>query len=347
MVRANPLVAIVLAAGKGTRMKSNRAKVLHEVMAVPMLHHVLQAIAPLQPDRTLVIVGHQREAVEATLTGFKVDCVVQQQQRGTGDAVLAAEQSLAGGNWTVLILCGDTPLIRPRTLVDMYNAHQGNGATVTLMTTILDNPTNYGRILHGADGTIIGIVEEKDATAEQRAIREINAGIYLADSRFLFHALHRVGTDNSQGEVYLTDIISHAVADGHSVHGFTAPHPGDVLGVNSRIELAEAHRELQSRRNRDLMLQGVTMLSPETTFVSFEAVIGEDTVLQAGTQIRGATRIGRYCRIDTGVILDNCLLEDEVRVGAYSCLSDCRQATRAVIAPHTTISGPEEPTPCT
>jgi bifunctional UDP-N-acetylglucosamine pyrophosphorylase/glucosamine-1-phosphate N-acetyltransferase len=337
---------MVLAAGKGTRMKSTRAKVLHEVMAVPMLHHVLQAIAPLQPDRTLVIVGHQRDAVEATLAGFDVDCVVQHQQRGTGDAVLAAERSLTGRDWTVLILCGDTPLIRPRTLADMYHAHQDRGSAVTLMTTLLDNPTNYGRILHGSDGNITGIVEEKDATAEQRAIREINAGIYLADSRFLFRALHQVGTDNSQGEVYLTDIISRAVADGLSVHGFTAPHPGDVLGVNSRVELAEAHRELQARRNRDLMLQGVTMLSPETTFVSLDAVIGEDTILQAGTQIRGATRIGRFCRIEPGVILDNCLLEDEVRVGAYSCLSDCRLETRAVIAPHSTVSGSEERTPC-
>jgi len=345
MVRATPLVAIVLAAGKGTRMKSTRAKVLHEVMAVPMLHHVLHAIAPLHPDRTLVVVGHQRDTVEATLTGFDVESVEQKQQRGTGDAVLAAEQSLAGGNWTALILCGDTPLIRPQTLCDMYTAHQDSGAAVTLMTTLLDNPTNYGRILHGADGKITAIIEEKDATAEQRAIREINAGIYLADSRFLFQTLHQVGTDNSQGEVYLTDIVSHAVADGRSVHGFTAPHPGDVLGVNSRVELAAAHRELQSRRNRDLMLQGVTMLSPETIFVSLDAVISEDTVLQAGTQIRGATRVGRFCHIEPGVILDNCLVEDEVRVGAYSCLSDCILETQAVIAPHTTISGPKQSTP--
>ncbi|MBB5347150.1 bifunctional UDP-N-acetylglucosamine pyrophosphorylase/glucosamine-1-phosphate N-acetyltransferase [Desulfoprunum benzoelyticum] len=326
-------------------MKSNRAKVLHEVMAVPMLHHVLHAIAPLHPERTLVVVGHQQDAVEATLAGFEVDSVVQEQQRGTGDAVLAAERSLTGSDWTVLILCGDTPLIRPQTLGDMYTAHQESGAAVTLMTTILDNPTNYGRILHGADGKITAIIEEKDATTEQRAIREINAGIYLTDSRFLFQTLHQVGTDNSQGEVYLTDLISLAVADGRSVHGFTAPHPGDVLGVNSRIELAEAHRELQSRRNRDLMLQGVTMLSPETTFVSYEAVINADTVLHPGTQIRGATRIGRFCHIEPGVILDDCLLQDEVRIGAYSCLSDCKLETRAVIAPHTTLSGFKQSTP--
>ncbi len=329
-----PLTILILAAGKGTRMKSSKAKVLHEVFFVPMIHHVLQAVLPLQPSRILVIVGHQQAEVRTVLAGFPVDFVSQDNQLGTGHAVLAAEQALTGTAETVMIVCGDTPLIRTATLQDMFDVHSTSSATLTLMTTLLEKPTNYGRILKNPDGLVVGIVEEKDATPEQRAIQEINAGIYCIEKSYLFEALHQVGTDNSQGELYLTDIVSLAVAAGQKVECFITPAADDVLGVNSRVELAAAHREIQARRNIELMLQGVSMHAPETTSVALEATIGRDTLLMAGVQIHGASRLGEACRMEPGVILHNCVLGTHVEVGAYSYLKDCTIPAMTIIPAH-------------
>lgn len=338
MAQPDTLVALVLAAGKGTRMKSGKAKVLHEVFSSPMLHHVLRAIEPLSPARTLVIVGHQRHEVEKSLEGFNVECVVQKVQQGTGHAVLTAEETLQGKDCTVMILCGDTPLIRTEILMTMYNHHRSQASTLTVMTTILDNPTNYGRILLGADGNISGIVEEKDASSEQRAIKEINAGIYLVNKKFLFEALHKVGTNNSQGEMYLTDIIALAAKSGCKMRKFLCPFPQDVLGVNSRVELAEAHKEIQRRRNEDLMRQGVTMYTPESISVSPETTIGADTVILPGVQIRGRSKIGGFCKIEPGAILENCTIGDHVHIGAYSYLTDCVIQPFTHLAPYTLLT---------
>lgn len=329
-----PLITLVLAAGKGTRMKSTRAKVLHEVFFVPMIHHVLQAILPLDPSRNIVVVGHQQDEVRKALNGFSGDFVTQEKQMGTGHAVLAAERILAGSQGTVMIVCGDTPLIRSATLLEMFQFHTASSATLTLLTTELENPTNYGRILISPEGRVKGIVEEKDATPEQKAIREINAGIYCVDKTFLFEALHQVGTDNSQGEVYLTDIVSLAVAAGRMVERFAAPCAQDVLGVNSRVELAAAHREIQARRNTDLMVSGVTMHSPETISISADSTIDQDTILTSSIQVHGLCRIGKSCHIEPGVILHDCILGDYVQVGAYSYLKNCTLASGTVLAPH-------------
>ena len=223
----------------------------------------------------------------------------------------------------------------------MYDYHLSRAAILTLMTTTLEDPSNYGRILVGPDGEITGIVEEKDASPEQKAIQEINAGIYLVSEKFLFAALHRVGTENSQGEVYLTDIISLAVETGRKVEKFPTAFSRNVLGVNSRVELAVAHSEMQDRRNKELMLQGITMYHPETISVSPETVIGADTVLMPGVNIRGKSRIGSCCRIEPGVILENCTLGDNVQVGAYSCIADLTIPADAVFPAHSLIPPPE------
>ena len=317
-------------------MKSGKAKVLHEVFHAPMIHHVLRAVLPLAPARTIVIVGHQQEEVRKALHGFPVEFVTQERQLGTGHAVLATEQSFAAGEGTVLIVCGDTPLIRTDTLQEMFRLHQDRQATLTLMTTVLDNPANYGRILLGSDGGVLGIVEEKDANPEQKAIQEINAGIYCVDQRFLFQALHQVGTDNSQGEMYLTDIVALSVAAGHRVGRFVTQAAIDVLGVNSRVELAAAHREIQQRRNTELMLQGVSMHSPETITVSTSATVGGDCVLMAGVHILGNSRIGERCSIAPGVILRDCIVGNDARIGAYSCMEGCLLPDGAVIGPYST-----------
>jgi bifunctional UDP-N-acetylglucosamine pyrophosphorylase/glucosamine-1-phosphate N-acetyltransferase len=242
--------ALVLAAGLGTRMKSSKAKVLHEVLFKPMILHVMDSIKTLAPDRTLVIIGHQKEKVAELLSVYDADCIVQEKQLGTGHAVLCAENELQTTDGTVLILSGDVPLIKAETLQAMLADHAQKKPVLTLMTTTLVDPTNYGRIVRNGQGELLEIAEEKDASAEQKAIREINAGIYCAEIPFLFDALQKVGTDNKQGEVYLTDIVKIAVDAGLRVNIFSGATGEEVLGINSRKELAEANRYLQHRINK-------------------------------------------------------------------------------------------------
>lgn len=328
-----PLSIIILAAGKGTRMKSDKAKVLHEVFYAPMVHHVINAILPLRPAQTVVIVGHQKSAVEEALNSFDVIFVVQKEQLGTGHAVLVAENAIIEDTDTVMILCGDTPLVKADTLQEMYSYHQQQNSALTLMTTVLEHPTNYGRIICDTNYKVQDIVEEKDATGEQLEIKEINAGIYCVEKTFLFSALKMVGTNNSQGEVYLTDIVKLAVDSGLVVEKYMAQTPLDVLGVNSRVELADAQNELQMRRNRVLMLQGVTMNNPQTISVSPESFIEKDTILGPSVNISNRSRIGHSCRIGQGAILKNCQIGDNVTIGPYSCLVDCTVAANTTLAP--------------
>ncbi len=327
------LSIVILAAGKGTRMKSDKAKVLHEVFFAPMVQHVVSAVLPLNPLRTVVVVGHQGQAVEKSLQTFPCQFVIQEKQLGTGHAVLAAERAINEDNCTVMILCGDTPLIQTDTLARMFAAHMQGRAALTLMTTILDNPTNYGRVITGPDGKVLGIVEQKDASTQQLQLREVNAGIYCVDKNFLFSALQKVDTNNSQKEVYLTDIVKQAVDGRLKVEKFIAPSPTEVLGVNSRVELADAQLELQLRRNRELMLQGVTIYNPETVAVAPSAIIGNNTVLEAGVRISGKSRIGQGCIIGQGAILQNCRVGDRATIGPYSCLTEITIAADRILPP--------------
>jgi bifunctional UDP-N-acetylglucosamine pyrophosphorylase/glucosamine-1-phosphate N-acetyltransferase len=317
-------------------MKSGKAKVLHEVFYSPMVHHVITRVQPLQPSRIGVIVGHQKEAVTASLGSFDVEFVVQKEQLGTGHAVLAAEGAIEPGSGTVMILCGDTPLLQSETLQGMYLDHHESGADLTLMTTSLDDPTNYGRILTAADGSLRGIVEQKDANEEELAIKEINAGIYCVERDFLFSALKQVGTDNSQGEVYLTDIVSIAVAQGKSAQKYTTPHSMDVLGVNSRLELSQAHTELQKRRNEELMFSGITMHNPETITVSSKASLGKDCLLKCGVSIVGESRLGENCIVGNGAIIENCTIGNNVEIGPYCVLANLTIPDNQTLAAHQT-----------
>jgi bifunctional UDP-N-acetylglucosamine pyrophosphorylase / glucosamine-1-phosphate N-acetyltransferase len=330
------LSIIILAAGKGTRMKSEKAKVLHEVFFAPMVHHVVSAVRPLNPIRTVVVVGHQSAAVMIALESWDCEFVIQEQQLGTGHAVLSAEKAIKEDNCTIMILCGDTPLIRPETLTMMHAFHLQRRSTLTLMTTVLDNPTNYGRIITAPGGAVLGIVEQKDASPDEQQLREINAGIYCVDKTFLFTALRKVDTNNSQKELYLTDIVKQAVNAGYAVEKFIAPCPTEVLGVNSRVELADAQQELQMRRNRELMMQGVTIYNPQTVTISPDASIGNDTVLEAGVWISGSSRIGQGSTISQGSILRNCLVGNNVFVGPYCCLTDAHVASESILPPFST-----------
>lgn len=337
MSAQSALSLVILAAGKGTRMKSKKAKVLHQVFYAPMLHHVLNAVKPLNAVQTVVIVGHQREEVESSIAGFAVTPCVQKEQLGTGHAVLCAESMLAGIRGTVMILCGDTPLILTETLEQMFAHHITHGGPLTVMTTILDNPTHYGRILADEVGHVRAIVEEKDATPEQKKIKEINAGIYCVDADFLFTTLKKIGINNSQGEVYLTDIVEIATAQNVPVAKYVTSLSQNVLGVNSRIELAEAHNELQMRRNRVLMLKGVSMINSSSISIAPDVKIGQDTVLYPNVHITGNSFIGKNCILENGAILKDCAIGDNVYVGAYSYLERCNVEAGKTIAPQTLL----------
>ena len=333
---ATAVNALVLAAGKGTRMKSSKAKVLHEVFFAPMVHHVLEALLPLSPvDDIYVVTGHQHEAVASVLAPYGITLVHQQEQKGTGHAVLAAESVFCGKKGTILILCGDTPLIRPNTLQRMVEAHTASGGLLTVMTTQLDDPTHYGRILTDTKGSVVAIVEEKDASPEERRIGEINAGIYCVEVDFLFQALRQVGTDNKQGEMYLTDIVAIANREGYQVNRFLCEDAAEVLGVNSRLELAQAHEALQRRRNLQLMADGVTMLHPETVAIASAVTIGRDTVIQPGVTITGQSVIGEGCSIGPFVTIHDCRIGQGATVGSFCCLEGMTIAPGQKIPPHT------------
>ncbi|HIJ91519.1 MAG: NTP transferase domain-containing protein [Desulfobulbaceae bacterium] len=329
------VVALVLAAGKGTRMKSDSPKVLHEVFFSPMIHHVLDALQPISLAKNIVVTGHQHQFVEDSLRGYPISFVYQAQQLGTGHAVLVCENELRFHKGPVLILCGDTPLIRTETLQAFLQTHVENSSILTVMTTNLEEPDNYGRIVCDEHGNIMEIVEEKDATPAQRKIREINAGIYCVDSQFLFDALKKVGTENMQGEVYLTDVVAIATGDGVHVHKFCCPNSEEVLGVNSRYELAQAHSVLQRRYLRVLMEAGVTLIQPESMTIEKTVMIGKDTVISPNISLTGVCNIGSAVHIDSFVKIHDCTIGDSVRIGSFSHLQQANIPSWSTVAPHT------------
>jgi bifunctional UDP-N-acetylglucosamine pyrophosphorylase/glucosamine-1-phosphate N-acetyltransferase len=335
-MRYSSVVGLVLAAGKGTRMKSDTPKVLHEAFFSPMIHHVLDTLQPLVLGRSFVVTGHQHQLVEESLRGYPVSFVHQSQQLGTGHAVLACEGELRSHNGPVLILCGDTPLVRTETLQQLLRAHLDSASLMTIMTTTVADPTHYGRIISDEQGNIVGIVEEKDATPAQKEIKEINAGIYCVDGRFLFEALHRVGTDNMQGEVYLTDIVAIAVGDGIQVHKFSCADSGEILGVNSRRELAQAHSSLQRRYLSLLMDSGVTIIQPETVTIEKTVTIGNDSVIYPNTSLTGVCSLGSGVRVDSFVKIHDCTIGDGVRIGAFTHLQQTHIPSWSTVPPHTT-----------
>lgn len=328
------VVGIVLAAGKGTRMKSDSPKVLHEVFFSPMIYHVLDALQPLSLGNNIVVTGHRHQLVEDALRGYSLSFVHQAEQLGTGHAVLACENELRSHRGSVLILCGDTPLIRTETLRQFLHAHGECSSLLTVMTTNVADPSNYGRIISDEHGNIVKIVEEKDASPVQKEICEINAGIYCVDAQFLLNALQRVGTDNMQGEVYLTDIVAIAVGDGVHVHKFCCPNNEEILGVNSRRELAQAHSVLQKRHFNVLMESGVTLVQPESTTIGKHVAIGKDSVIYPNTSLTGKCSVGSGVHIDSFVRIHDCTIGDCVRIGCFAHLEQANVPSWSTVAPH-------------
>ncbi|MBS3975727.1 MAG: bifunctional UDP-N-acetylglucosamine diphosphorylase/glucosamine-1-phosphate N-acetyltransferase GlmU [Syntrophomonadaceae bacterium] len=300
------LAAIILAAGKGTRMRSRMPKVLHQVAGQYMVSHVLAAAREAGVECLVVVTGHEAELVEKSL-GSNYFYAYQQKQLGTGHAVMQAEAKLPEDIDLVLVLSGDTPLLTTATLKNLLDYHREMETAATILTAFPEDPAGYGRVLREAGGRVIRIVEEKDATPKEREIREVNAGAYCFERQHLFKALKRINPANAQGEYYLTDVIGILAKDGLSVAAVAAADPREFQGINNRVQLAGAEQVFRQRINEELMLAGVTILHPESTFIEKGVVIGQDTVIFPFTFIKGNTVIGSGCQI-----------------GPYATLTDCR-----------------------
>jgi len=324
---------ILLAAGQGTRMKSSMPKVLHPLAGKPLFLYALQVAKQLKPSAIAVVIGHGAGAVRDAYRGEDVAWVTQEQQLGTGHAVLCAKPILGGFCGDVVILSGDVPLIQERTLSAMVTTHREHGAAVTLMTALLDMPTGYGRIVRDANGEVTGIVEEKDATAAQRQIREVNAGVYVAAPQFLFAALQEVKSDNRQAEYYLPDVAAIGLREGKKIATFRVDEPGEMMGINTREELARMEKTLQERINCKWMAAGVTLKDPETTYIEEAVFIGKDTVIGPNSHLRGRTVVGERCEIDGSAYLTDAEIGDEVHLKFSVVLSSCRIDHGAIIGP--------------
>ena len=290
------LVTIILAAGKGTRMKSAHPKVLHQVCGKAMVRHVLDAAEAAGSKRNIIVVGFGADEVRAEL-GNAAEVVVQAEQLGTGHAVLQAEPLLQDAHGTVMVLCGDTPLLTGALVKKLYEEHEKAGAKATVLTAVMPDATGYGRVIRTAAGNVEKIVEHKDATEEERAVQEVNSGIYCFEKDALFSALKNVGCDNAQGEYYLPDVLSILRERGEKIWAVAADDYEETLGVNSRMHLAQAEKILRRRKNLELMESGVTLMDPESTFVDADVVVGRDTVIYPFTWLEGKTAVGEACTL--------------------------------------------------
>ena len=332
------LDVLILAAGLGTRMKSRTAKVLHKLGGRPIIAHVCHTAGLLEPRRTYVIVGHQAEDVRAAVTkelgNGQAGFVDQTEQRGTGDAVMAARSALASANSTVLILSGDVPLVRAETLRALIEKHLDDKASGTLLSVRLENPAGYGRVVRDDAGEFLRIVEQKDATEDERQIREINAGIYCFDGAKLFQTLERVRPTNSQGEYYLTDVPGMLRDDGEQVTTYQHQDAREVLGVNTRAELAEFENLLRRGAVRRLMLDGgVTFIDPAHAYISSEAQVGRDSIIHPDVHIEGKSVIGEGCDIQQGSRITDSRLGDRVTVKDHCVIVDSEIADDCVVGP--------------
>ena len=334
-MRMDEVVGVVLAAGKGTRMKSKRPKVLHPLLGRPMAAYALRAVEQATGRRPVVVVGHQAEVVRAGLGPERADYVLQEPPLGTGHAVQQTRTLLQGRARVILVTNGDMPLLRAETLRALLDAHRRHAGPITLLTVVADDPRGFGRIVRDAQGHVQAIVEEAHATPEQKAIRELNVGVYAFDADWLWPALDALPL-SPKGEYYLTDTVALAVAQGRPVHAVTLADPTEAIGVNTRVHLAEAAAVLQQRIVRRWMLAGVTFVDPRRVYVEDTVTLGQDTVVWPDTYLLGDThigpeseigpntyirdsRVGARCRVFASV-LEQAVVEDQVDIGPYGHL---------------------------
>lgn len=359
------LITVILAAGAGTRMKSSMAKVAHSACGKPLLTHVISGAESAGTSELILVLGHGADQV-GKIAPEKAAIVIQEQQLGTGHAMMQAESHLTGKAGTVLVLYGDTPLITGQTLQEAFAAHQQGNNQVTVLTALLDDPTGYGRIVRDKAGQVTGIVEQKDASQEQRSIREINSGMYFFDIPALLKALGKLTNHNNQKEYYLTDTIGLILSDGGKADTFIIQDSCEIMGVNDRIQLAEAEKILNNRNIASHMRNGVTFLLPETTLIHSDVTIGKDTILYPGCILEKGTSIGEGsvigpnsrisnstigCRthIMNSVIIDSkvgndtkvgpfAYLRPHSHIGDHVKIGDFVEIKKSVIGDHTKVS---------
>jgi bifunctional UDP-N-acetylglucosamine pyrophosphorylase/glucosamine-1-phosphate N-acetyltransferase len=325
---------VILAAGKGTRMKSALPKVLHRAGELPIIEQVLRTAEAIEPQSIAVILGHQADIVRDSLAKRPgLTFAVQEPQLGTGHALLQAEPLLASASGTVVLLSGDVPLLRASTLRDLVAHHAASGAAATVLTAVVDDPQGYGRIIRDFGQGIVGIIEHKDATEDQRRIREINSGIYAFDLAPLFGALKEIGSTNAQGEYYLPDLVTIYRERGLRVETVTAGDPEEILGVNSRKELAELTAILRGRRNQELMEAGVTLVDPDTAFIGPDVTIGADTIIHPNVHLEGRTTIGTNCTIHASVRIVDSRIDEGVQINNFCVVIESHVARGAKVGP--------------
>ncbi len=305
--------AVILAAGQGTRMKSQLYKVLHQVCGKPMVQHVVDQVSAVKVEKLITIIGHGAEKVQAQL-GSNSEYALQEKQLGTAHAVMQAAPQLSGEEGVTLVVCGDTPLITSDTMEKLLEHHEKTGAKATILTAHAVDPTGYGRIIRNSEGNVEKIVEHKDANNQEREVQEINTGTYCFDNKLLFDSLTRVSNDNAQGEYYLPDVIEILKNQGEVVTAYQTASFDETLGVNDRFALSQAEKTMKLRINKFHMLNGVTIIDPDQTYISADAVIGQDTIIHPGTVIKGSTIIGAGSEI-----------------GPHSEIIDCKVGERTVI----------------
>jgi len=329
---------VILAAGLGTRMRSKQAKVLHRAGGLALVEHVVQAARAVAPaERIVVVIGHQAEAVENILKPWGVGFARQVEQKGTGHALKCARKELLKRDpdqtGLLMVLYGDTPLLSAATLKHLRETQEASGAAATLITTTLDDPTGYGRVIADAQGRVQEIVEHKAARPDQLAVKLINSGIYCFKTALLWKHIEEIEANNPANELYLTDMAAILAKHGHMVRHMHITDPSELLGINTRVELADADRILRARKNTELMLSGVTIERPETVLIDTQVRVGMDTVIEAFARLTGHTVVGEDCHVGHGAILDSAALADGATVEAYTIVSDSRIDPGAKVGP--------------
>jgi bifunctional UDP-N-acetylglucosamine pyrophosphorylase/glucosamine-1-phosphate N-acetyltransferase len=323
---------VILAAGKGTRLKSSVAKVLHRAGGRTLMEHIVRACEPLKARETVVVVGHQAEQVTAVVEPFGAATVLQQPQNGTGHAMQMARRALGRAKLAV-VLPGDAPLVRPETLKALVAAHRNGNAAATILSAVLADPSGYGRVVRKTETAVSAIVEESQLTEEQRDINEINSAIYCFTLEKLWPALSQIKPDNKHRELYLTDAIAVLNAKGEIVQAQVAADSREVLGCNTRADLAEVDRIFRERKRAALMDDGVTIQLPETVLIDPDVTVGEDSIIEPGVQLLGKTKIGARCTIRTGSVLSDALLGDDVTVEPHCVVAESRLDDGVIIGP--------------
>ncbi|MGO4938109.1 bifunctional UDP-N-acetylglucosamine diphosphorylase/glucosamine-1-phosphate N-acetyltransferase GlmU [Fundicoccus sp. Sow4_H7] len=324
-------MAVVLAAGKGTRMKSQLPKMLHAINGLSMVEHVVRAVQQNHVEDIVSIVGYGADQVEATL-GSSSSYAFQAEQLGTGHAVLQAKDLLIDKEGSTLVICGDTPLLTSETLNKLFETHENSSSSATVLTAIVGDSTGYGRVIRDENQTVVKIVEQKDANASELAVREINTGTYVFDNQKLFKALEKVTNDNAQGEYYLPDVIEIMKNDGDTVSAHILEDMNEAIGVNDRVALAKAGQILTKRINDYHMRNGITLVNPTNTYIEVDVEIGQDTIIEAGVSLKGKTTIGSNCVIGSNSEIDSSVIADYVAI-KQSVIEYSQIAEKVTIGP--------------